>query len=247
MNNPAPATHIPSSHPHYCNSRRKQQLPATLVAAQRDTYLGGDGRPKSTFEDAFHLGRQNNASIPWQLSWQRNERHLTFANETTAHIVKGFAAREMRISDKEMDAHITLLACILPELPFRLHLMKAGDIAGLAKDPQQLAQKLVHLNSLLPTADVAALAVRQPTLMLQRSDEELTRAVQELQSVLSIDDICWLVLQYPQTLLNPCSFCETITEVKRMQPKLDIASALHRNPAYIFAFERRSNMIPYDS
>lgn len=135
-----------------------------LAAAKRDIYVGSDGRRKATMEEAFRIDRVSEDDLPWTLSWQRNERQLTFTDATTVHIVKvgavvpglqspnplcradkifgniivnlrklwgqGFAAQELKISGEDMTDRITQLVAILPELPARLSLMKATDVAG---------------------------------------------------------------------------------------------------------------------
>ena len=59
---------------------------------QPSRYTGSDGRPKATLEQAFRLGRVdgNMHQMPWQLSWQRNERTLTMTDDVQAHLVKVF-------------------------------------------------------------------------------------------------------------------------------------------------------------
>ncbi len=51
-------------------------------------YIGNDGRRKATFEESFRLDRATLEKMPWQFSWQRNERTLKFTDETRAHLVK---------------------------------------------------------------------------------------------------------------------------------------------------------------
>lgn len=91
------------------------------------------------------------------------------------------------------------------------------------------------------------MTVRQPSILLNRDYEQIAAAVEQLHSLLPTIDVCWLVEQHPQTLLDSDTFAETVAEARRMIPDLDIPSALHRNPSFIFGFERRSSMIPYDS
>lgn len=59
-----------------------------LAAANQDGYIGSDGRRKATMEEAFRTSRVSGDELPWKLSWQRNERQLTFTDQTTVHIVK---------------------------------------------------------------------------------------------------------------------------------------------------------------
>lgn len=215
--------------------------------AERDKYVGSDGRRKSTFEEAFRVDSEDNNQIPWQLSWQRNERNLVFADETNAHIVQGFVAKELSISAEEMTKRIAQLVVILPELPARFSKMKVKQIAGLAGNPEQVVERLISLKALLPTADVAAMAVRQPTLVLQRDAAELATAIRQLQEVLPTIDVCWLAEQHPQTLLDPASFESTIELARALYPATDIPAFLRRQPMAIFGLERRNSMIAYDS
>ena len=53
--------------------------------------------PKSTMEEAFRLDRHM-GDVPWQLSWQKNERSLTFDDSLKVQLIKGFAAKELGLS-----------------------------------------------------------------------------------------------------------------------------------------------------
>ena len=59
--------------------------------------MSSDGRPKSTMEEAFRLDRHM-GDVPWQLSWQKNERSLTFDDSLKVQLIKGFAAKELGLS-----------------------------------------------------------------------------------------------------------------------------------------------------
>lgn len=59
-------------------------------SADAERYTGSDGRPKATFEQAFRVGHGDygGQKMPWQLSWQRNERSLKFTDAINEHMVK---------------------------------------------------------------------------------------------------------------------------------------------------------------
>ena len=48
-------------------------------------------------EEAFRLDRHM-GDVPWQLSWQKNERSLTFDDSLKVQLIKGFAAKELGLS-----------------------------------------------------------------------------------------------------------------------------------------------------
>ena len=56
-------------------------------------------------EEAFRTDRQM-GNIPWQLSWQKNERNLAFDDSLKVQLIKGFAAKELGLSDE-----VSRLAC----------------------------------------------------------------------------------------------------------------------------------------
>ena len=66
---------------------------------ERQPYVSSDGRPKAIMEEAFRLDRQM-GNVPWQLSWQKNERSLTFDDNLKVQLIKGFAAKELGLSDE---------------------------------------------------------------------------------------------------------------------------------------------------
>ncbi len=54
-------------------------------------------------EEAFRLDRHM-GDVPWQLSWQKNERSLTFDDSLKVQMIKGFAAKELGLS-AEVSSH----------------------------------------------------------------------------------------------------------------------------------------------
>mmetsp|Transcript_6066 Transcript_6066/g.17358 ORF Transcript_6066/g.17358 Transcript_6066/m.17358 type:complete len:270 (+) Transcript_6066:292-1101(+) len=231
------------------SSRRQAAVSAAAAPKDAQGYIGTDGRKKATFEEAWNLSSPAaDQHLPWQMSWQRNERHLKFTDETRAHLVKGFAARELGISEDEMNARLRDLVVLLPELPSRLALMKATDFSRLSRDVQQLAQRLVELKELFPKVDVAGMVIRQPEIVVARTTAQLREAAVQLQELMPWTGVCeFMVSEQPQILLDPAALKETFAEAKRIMPNWDIPKALTANPSVIFNFERRGNMIPYDN
>ena len=50
-------------------------------------------------EEAFRLDRQMD-NAPWRFSWQKNERNLVFDDHLKIQLIKGFAAKELGLSDE---------------------------------------------------------------------------------------------------------------------------------------------------
>ena len=90
---------------HSCSRHTRRSCPAPARASSSKTsskdndseqrrtveqYIGTDGRRKVTLEETFRQGRYSSVDgrMPWQFSWQRNEKALSFGDETRAHMVK---------------------------------------------------------------------------------------------------------------------------------------------------------------
>lgn len=217
------------------------------MRAEQKEYIGGDGRLKATWEGSSIMDRQYSQKMPWQFSWQRNERTLRWTEGVRVHMIKGFAAKELGISEELMDRRLHELALLLPDLPAKVAVMKPKVVAALAADTHSLALKLVALKTIFPAANVATMVVKQPAILTQRTQQQLQDAANRLRELLPDFDIDWLVEQHPNITMEPDGFAETLQEAKRMQPKLNVAKALRTNPSMIFGFERRATMIPYDS
>lgn len=223
--------------------------PQPAEPQQSAEYTGSDGRPKATFEQAFRVGHGDygGQKMPWQLSWQRNERTLKFTDAINEHMVKGFAVKELHISEDEMEHRLQQLSLLLPDLAAKISVMKPKAVAYFAADTNRLALALVELKRLFPTADVANMVVKQPALLIERSPQELAVAAEKLRELLPRFDIDWLLERHPQIALDVDTFAETLAEAQRMMPNQDVMHTLAHNPNMIFGFERRASMIPYDS
>lgn len=77
-------------------------------------------------------------------------------------------------------------------LTLHVHLV-CQAVAFLAGDTNRLAVRLARLKDVFPTADVAAMVVKQPALLMGRSEEQLAAAVEKLRQLLLDFDIDWWV------------------------------------------------------
>lgn len=48
----------------------------------------------------------------------------------------------------------------------KMPMMKASILAGLSRDTNRVAKRLMHIKEMLPSANVSRLATRQPELLL---------------------------------------------------------------------------------
>ena len=69
-------------------------------------------------EEAFRLDRHM-GEVPWQLSWQKNERSLTFDDSLKVQLIKGFAAKELGLS-AEVSSHGRFVTGTCSAWPFLL-------------------------------------------------------------------------------------------------------------------------------
>ena len=59
-------------------------------------------------EDAFQIDTRLQDRAPWQFSWQKNERNLTFDDPLKMRMIKGFAAQELGIDEEVRGAYCSL-------------------------------------------------------------------------------------------------------------------------------------------
>ena len=88
------------------NDTSTPQALQTQLKRDKYSYKSSDGRPKATMEDVFRPDRCMTENSPWQFSWQKNERNLTFDDPLKVHLIKGFAANELGIDGEVRLNHL---------------------------------------------------------------------------------------------------------------------------------------------
>lgn len=97
---------------------------------------------------------------------------------------------QLGLSRAEVAAQLSRLAALLPALPPQLPDLAPGLLAALLLlEPPAASARLLELKQLLPAADVGALAVRHPRLLVEDSMvvEGLLERVREAEGVADLN------------------------------------------------------------
>ena len=83
-------------------------------------------------------------------------------------VMQRIAADTLDIGEAEMEVRLEQLVEVLPDILPRMSTMKPETVARLAANPQQLAEKLLQLKTLLPEANAGQMIARRPSLALSK-------------------------------------------------------------------------------
>eukprot|EP00887_Chlorella_sp_A99_P001437 scaffold8.g1437.t1 len=216
------------------------------------TYQGSDGRLKATFEQAFKTGPSAVSgssggvpAAPWGLGYQMAEKNLVWSDDLKARMLQRVAADRLGLSDEEVEARLARLLLLLPTLRPRLVSMKPQTLAALVAQVDEVAGRLVELKAVFPGADAAALAVREPGLVLgfeMRRLRDIAAALRALLPALNVDAL----VQENPSMLDIDGLQAAMAEAARILPDLDVQAAMASNPQLVFSFQRGAALIPYD-
>lgn len=149
-----------------------------------------------------------------------------------------------QVADQRLDSLCSLLPGLLDAVPS----MPAWVLARLASDPPGVAEALVTIKRLFPTADAAAMVVQCPALAIggigydgQQGNERLAEAAALVQALLPDDTGDGTVQAHPAILLDPSGFEAALRAASARSPGVDVGAALGKDPsAYSLLLERRT-------
>ena len=94
------------------------------------------------------------------------------------------------------------LLTLLPFLQDRMLRMQPRLLAALAADPERVAGRLIELKSLLPLADVAAIARQRPSLLLDGEWERVAGGAAQLGAVYEEAEVARIASAEPLLLVE---------------------------------------------
>ena len=187
------------------------------------------------------------ASPPWNLGFQMSERYLSWSTDLRMTLLVEFAAKELRLPPETVQDRLSALLTLLPPLESKLPTLKADLLARLLDSLDDVAQRLMELKQLLPTADPAVLAAARPSILTcSASDIQDVYAprvalMRELFPATRVD----LVVQDFPALLD-------VVDMRAAKADLDATfggqgeDMVRRDPNYILQTQRGKDLIPYD-
>eukprot|EP01026_Neomeris_dumetosa_P026986 TRINITY_DN2196_c0_g1_i16.p3 TRINITY_DN2196_c0_g1~~TRINITY_DN2196_c0_g1_i16.p3 ORF type:complete len:150 (-),score=21.40 TRINITY_DN2196_c0_g1_i16:1039-1437(-) len=124
-------------------------------------------------------------------------------------------------------------------------MMKQDVLTAFVANPNNLAQRLIRLKDIFPSANVGEMLLKRVSLGLNEDLDNIEQGVKEIRKLLPKVNVDVLAQQNP-VVLNFQSFKQALEDAKRMMPQQDLQVALIRDPQLVLSLQRGADMIPYD-
>jgi hypothetical protein len=154
-------------------------------------------------------------------------------------------ARELGLDEATVNARLDSLRVLIPDLAARMSTMRAGDLARLAGSVSDVAQSMVRLRGVFPTANVSAMVSRRPDLLAMPADELASRAA-ALRILLAGCDADAAAAEQPR-LLDVEDTMVALAELRRLMPGLNVVKMLAADTSLLTSVQTGPSLIPYDN
>lgn len=118
-------------------------------------------------------------------------------------LLKSRSCRKQHQCCLQVDQELQTLMALLPGLELRFERMKADLLIRLLTQQQEVAAALMALRAALPAANIAAIVTQMPSLLADRSIEELQKSIGSIRCALRPRSCCW---QHTARVVD-CSCC----------------------------------------
>eukprot|EP01026_Neomeris_dumetosa_P026987 TRINITY_DN2196_c0_g1_i18.p3 TRINITY_DN2196_c0_g1~~TRINITY_DN2196_c0_g1_i18.p3 ORF type:complete len:132 (-),score=20.53 TRINITY_DN2196_c0_g1_i18:784-1179(-) len=123
--------------------------------------------------------------------------------------------------------------------------MKQDVLTAFVANPNNLAQRLIRLKDIFPSANVGEMLLKRVSLGLNEDLDNIEQGVKEIRKLLPKVNVDVLAQQNP-VVLNFQSFKQALEDARRMMPQQDLQVAFIRDPQLVLSLQRGADMIPYD-
>ena len=154
-------------------------------------------------------------------------------------------ARELQLDVSVVEARLESLRVLVPDLSSRMSTMRAGDLARLAASVSDVAQAMVRLRRVFPTANVSAMVAKRPELLLMPAQEIEARA-KALRELLPGVDADAAAAEQPR-LLDIAETKAALAELQRLMPGLNVVKMLANDTDLLTSVQTGPSLIPYDN
>jgi len=154
-------------------------------------------------------------------------------------------ARELSLDVATVTARLDSLRVLVPDLAGRMDTMRAGDLARLAASVSNVAEAMVRLRKVFPTANVSFMVSKRPELLLMPPQEVEARAV-ALRELLPGVDADAAAAEQP-LLLNIADTKAALEELRRLMPGLNVVKMLANDTDLLTSVQTGPSLIPYDN
>ena len=154
-------------------------------------------------------------------------------------------ARELQLDISVVEARLESLRVLVPDLASRMSTMRAGDLARLAASVSDVAQAMVRLRRVFPTANVSAMVAKRPELLLMPAQDIEARA-KALRELLPGVDADAAAAEQPR-LLDIAETKAALAELQRLMPGLNVVKMLANDTDLLTSVQTGPSLIPYDN
>ena len=154
-------------------------------------------------------------------------------------------ARELNLDVATVNARLDSLRVLVPDLASRMSTMKAGDLARLAASVSNVAEAMVRLRRVFPTANVSARVAKRPQLLLMPAQDVQARAV-ALRELLPGVDADAAAAEQPR-LLDIEETKAALEELRRLMPGLNVVKMLANDTDLLTSVQTGPSLLPYDN
>lgn len=156
---------------------------------------------------------------PWYVGFQMNERYLEWDASAARQLVRNVLARKLDMSEEEIEAKLTELAVLIPDMVGKLEQTRADVLHNLITDLPRVAVKLMALKDMFPGINVSELVARYPPLLLEWEPEQLAQRLQEMRSQLPGVRVEVLVNSEPMML--KANLALVLKNIRRIMPTVN--------------------------
>ena len=154
-------------------------------------------------------------------------------------------ARELKLDEATVTARLDSLRVLVPDLASRMSTMRAGDLARLAASVSNVAEAMVRLRRVFPTANVSGMVAKRPELLLMPAHEVEARAV-ALRELLPSVDADAAAAEQPRLLDIPETKA-ALEELRRLMPGLNVVKMLANDTDLLTSVQTGPSLIAYDN
>ncbi|EFJ46700.1 hypothetical protein VOLCADRAFT_105440 [Volvox carteri f. nagariensis] len=214
-------------------SAREQEAARTLEPASADVNAPPPpatdssalrANMQSRYEQAYSMSQLYAAERPPPIPPSEHERRRRVKD--IQEVVD--AGRRKGLQEDVIRSGLTQMDALLPGV-LSLHRMKPSDWATVASDVNGVAEKVILLKSLYPTADIFKIVFKKPKLLLLTTKRLEQDAAQIMRLLSSAPNPC-AILESTPDLVDPLSLSRCLANLAATFPGQDPVGLLQRHP-----------------
>ncbi|KAK9810394.1 hypothetical protein WJX72_009951 [[Myrmecia] bisecta] len=158
------------------------------------------------------------------------------SDDRLAELLVAVSARASALAEETFLANLQALVTLLPDLKDRLLRLQSKLLVALVEDVPQAGRRLIELKGMLPMANVSAIVVSRPALLLDEEFNAIPGAVAQLRSLFNDKDLSRMVESQPLLLVEDIT--AIIQQLESLMPGVDVGERLKKYPNTVLQLQR---------